>query len=164
MSTRSVIARPVEGPEGSWEGRYHHSDGYPSGVGKTLWEHLHGDYAGDIFGMLQFLIDDHPGGWSSINNHDWSQPPGFRNLSKPAKKSWDDFFAEEHKKGPACYCHGDRSEKGWLETGGGEGTKEWLYVIDPLRETFRVQGYNVDHTFPIAGTEPDWAALEAEVD
>lgn len=30
MSTRSAIARPAGD---GWEGRYHHFDGYPSGVG-----------------------------------------------------------------------------------------------------------------------------------
>lgn len=33
MSTRSVVARPLDG---GFEGRYIHSDGYPSGVGRDL--------------------------------------------------------------------------------------------------------------------------------
>ena len=82
MSTRSVIARPVEGPEGSFEGRYHHSDGYPSGVGKCLWELAHTQFAGDTRAMLRVLLDDHKAGWSSIfgdfpSPADFSEPSGY---------------------------------------------------------------------------------------
>lgn len=73
MSTRSAIARPT-GPA-TFEGVYHHWDGYPSGVGKTLFDAFNGHFAGDLDAMLTLLIDDHPGGWSTINGADWNIAP-----------------------------------------------------------------------------------------
>lgn len=77
MSTRSVIARP--NGEGHFFGRYHHWDGYPAGVGATLFELAQpgSPFDGDTDRMLAVLIDEHPAGWSTINNADWSQAPGF---------------------------------------------------------------------------------------
>jgi hypothetical protein len=40
MSTRAVIARVGE-HEGEFSGRYVHADGYPTGMGQTLWTLLH---------------------------------------------------------------------------------------------------------------------------
>ena len=64
MSTRSVIARPTEA---GFTGRYHHWDGYPKGVGQTLYEWRIAYFNGDTDAMLRYLLDDHPGGWSTIN-------------------------------------------------------------------------------------------------
>ena len=58
MSTRSAIAR-VNGD--GFKGVYHHWDGYPSGLGKILWDNA------KKVGIKQFLahaIDSHPAGWS----------------------------------------------------------------------------------------------------
>lgn len=74
MSTRSVIARKTQ--EG-FRGVYHHWDGYPSGLGKTLFEVRNRFYQGDTKRMLKYLIDDHSGGWSTINK-DWTKPAGQR--------------------------------------------------------------------------------------
>jgi hypothetical protein len=74
MSTRGVIARPWGD---GFEGRYHHWDSYPTGLGETLWGLFHGRYGGDLDRMQTELIDEHPAGWSTINNADWSQTPGF---------------------------------------------------------------------------------------
>jgi hypothetical protein len=42
MSTRAVIARQTDPDDpGCWEGRYHHWDGYPSGLGRALWHAYH---------------------------------------------------------------------------------------------------------------------------
>lgn len=70
MSTRAVIARKTKA---GFAGVYHHWDGYPSGLGATLFEVRNKFYAGDTERMLKFLIDAHPGGWSTINK-DWSKP------------------------------------------------------------------------------------------
>lgn len=74
MSTRSVIARKT--PTG-FTGVYHHWDGYPSGLGSTLFEVRKTIFAGDTGRMLKYLIDCHPAGWSTINA-DWSKPEGYR--------------------------------------------------------------------------------------
>jgi len=104
MSTRSFIARQTSTKKGDgFKGRYHHNDGYPSGVGATLFELYNGHFKRDIKAMLKFLIDDHPAGWSSINNTDFNSPAGFN----------ENGFRTN---GPHCYCHGGRKESAQLIT------------------------------------------------
>jgi len=74
MSTRAVIAEPAGD---GFRGRYHHFDGYPSGLGAELWWLQHARYQGDTQAMRAELIGAHPGGWSTIIGADWSQAPGF---------------------------------------------------------------------------------------
>lgn len=79
MSTRSVIARPVtrEGGASGFTGVYHHWDGYPSGVGASLFAYRNGFFGGDTEAMLRYLVDEHPAGWSTINGKDLGRKPGF---------------------------------------------------------------------------------------
>lgn len=171
MSTRSVIARPVEGPSFAWEGRYHHSDGYPSGVGKTLWELLHGRFAGEESALLKVLLDDHPAGWSNIIDADWSQEPGFLNHRSPAEgQTWAEFSRTCR---PQCYCHGARDEEGqdFITSEGDDWGTEWCYVINLFDRTLTVRE-NVDYetggkerwrlkaVVPLDGPEPDWSTFE----
>lgn len=111
MSTRAVIARKTND---GFKGRYHHWDGYPSGLGDTLFDIFNGHFKRDMRAMLKYLLDDHPAGWSTINGHDFALDPGF------------------DSRGPNCYCHGSRSEKGNVLThknASGCGC-EWAYVFD----------------------------------
>jgi hypothetical protein len=71
MSTRSVIARPSET---GFTGVYHHFDGYPSGVGQSIWRMYHDVFDGDADAMAKVLIDDHRG-WSSIVERDFRLAP-----------------------------------------------------------------------------------------
>jgi hypothetical protein len=84
MSTRSEIF----GPDG--RGRYHHFDGYPSGVGATLWELYRHVFECNIGEMRKVLIDDHPAGWSTINVsvEGWkARKPGYVDISRNYKCS-----------------------------------------------------------------------------
>lgn len=85
MSTRSVIARRNGN---GFTGVYHHWDGYPSGLGATLFQLRNGHFKGDTQKMLSFLIDQHPAGWSTICGADFSIEPGF----------------QEHGKAPCAVC------------------------------------------------------------
>ena len=78
MGTRGVIARPTGD---GFEGRYHHFDSYPSGLGATLWEIKQRYYpeADQLEDMQAALIDEHPAGWSDISGADWSLEAGFVN-------------------------------------------------------------------------------------
>jgi hypothetical protein len=78
MSTRSVIARANGN---SWAGRFHHWDGYPEGLGKTLVENATGPFAGNLTGLLKILIDDHPAGWDTIVGRDLNLPSTYRAAS-----------------------------------------------------------------------------------
>ncbi len=94
MGTRGCIARRTED---GFEGRYHHFDSYPEGLGYTLHEIRNGYFGGDTAAMLRFLLDDHTAGWSSINGADFSEPPGYE----------EGGFKTN---GPHCYCHGGRRD------------------------------------------------------
>src|SRR2546422_9347160 len=111
MSTRSAIARRKGD---GFEGRYHHWDGYPTGVGQTLWQLYHGHFEHNLPQMLHFLLDEHTG-WSTINGRDFNQQPGYE----------EDGFRTG---GPACYCHGGRNEEGWLVNQDEDAGMEWAYV------------------------------------
>lgn len=76
MSTRGAIARtPDVGV--TFKGVYHHWDSYPEGLGATLFELYRGEFQKDLPKMLRTLIDGHPAGWSTINNKDFTQEPGY---------------------------------------------------------------------------------------
>ena len=128
MSTRAAIARLTCVSPVHFAGRYHHWDGYPSGLGATLWELYHGHFNRDLDMMLKVLLDDHPAGWSSLHAADFAQEPGFVEPVKSGSESGDQ---------PQCYCHGDRQEEGWLvtdENASGSGC-EWAYVFASAKTT-----------------------------
>lgn len=137
MGTRGVIAR-AKGD--GWEGRYHHWDSYPTGLGKRLQEVY--QQIG-LARMKKLLIDEHPVGWSTILACDITKQPGYREPSvkhpgEPQREEytdfnryWDDHAAWEAKQGPQCYCHGDRHETEELlitDQSDDAGT-EWAYVL-----------------------------------
>jgi len=107
MSTRSVIARKTG--EGRFRGVYHHWDGYPSGVGQTLFNMYHERFLGDVQSMLLFLIDRHPAGWSTINAE---EPKAFGVPADPDEDLDFDPMTEKNAAGSGC---------------------EFAYVFDPER-------------------------------
>ena len=100
MSTRSVIARKTAS---GFTGIYHHWDGYPAGLGSTLFRIHRGVFNGNTNRMLEYLIDNHPCGWSTINSADWTLPAGPKpdhNLQicvrcgKPTWKHYSQYFKD----------------------------------------------------------------------
>ena len=159
MGTRAVIARRTG--ENTFAGRYHHWDGYPSGLGATLFEAYNGHFKRDSRAMLRYLIDDHPAGWSTINGADFTQPPGFN----------ENGFRST---GPACYCHGGRSESENLitELNASDCGCEYAYVIDAktsrmlvLSSYYKATGTKMIGMFGCGGKASDvkWSVL-ADVD
>lgn len=151
MSTRGAIAQPIPG---GWRGRYHHFDSYPSGLGQTLWKLYHEHFDGDIERMWQVLLYDHPAGWSTIVDRDFSLAPGYtafdsggcehcrQNRLAPihtGREPGCEYSASEADRRPQCYCHGDRSEEPMpflIEQGSCTETCdplfiEWVYVLTP---------------------------------
>ena len=154
MSTRACIAR-AEGD--GFRGVYHHSDGEPAALGRTLFGLARDRTLGGVGEMLQTLIDDHPAGWSTINRADWSQPAGFpRNGFRTT--------------GPQCYCHGARNEGPQPVIQDDDLTLEWAYVFDADARTMGVcervrphgdgeESWVLREVVPLDGPEPDWRAL-----
>lgn len=94
---------------------YHHWDGYPSGLGQTLFNIRKDIFAGDTARMLSFLIDSHPGGWSTINA-DWTKPIGTRpddnyrickQCDKPSWRHYRQYYAKSRSDFPSAWeCTG----------------------------------------------------------
>ena len=185
MGTRGIIARPTPGD--GFEGRYHHWDSYPTGLGATLFRLANEHFSGDLKRMMAVLIDEHPAGWSTITHANWNNPPGFTE-NPPSyfreDNTYDEkrAFAESH---PSCYCHGDRKEepKPLLTQVGDDGGAEYAYVISIEGRTMGVleKRYDDDDSravgffgcsqidahwrilaiIPLDGPEPDWDNLLA---
>jgi len=109
-----------------FKGVYHHWDSYPDGLGATLYKLYRGHFKRDMAKMLDFLTKQHTC-WSTINKCDFKLPAGY-----------SDYIDE--KQGPVCYCHGNRSEKGWVVTeknASGSGC-EWGYILCPRTKTMSI--------------------------
>jgi len=108
MSTRGCIARLTSKPgkKVRFKGVYHHWDGYPDGLGKTLFDLRNNHFKGKTDAMLKVLIDEHPAGWSTINGADFNIPAGY--IEQYPENDKD---KELYDKTPKCYCHGDRHEE-----------------------------------------------------
>ena len=162
MSTRGVIARRVG--EGKFEGRYHHWDSYPTGLGEGL-QQMYRSLGGDVERMKTILLDEHTAGWSTICDKDWSLEPGYVENPHydPATRKYDD-------ERPNCYCHGDRSEQGQAFEDLMDPDDiflEWAYVFTEGSKLLVLKG-QVDKWYPHLADKryaeaPAWA-LVAEVD
>src|SRR5260370_27357417 len=96
MSTRAVIGRTT-GSEGEFAGVYSHWDGYPTALGRSLFQMLHGHFHHDLAAMLKTVIDVHPAGWSILVDRDWKKKPGYPK--------------DPRSDAPASYCHETRHDK-----------------------------------------------------
>jgi hypothetical protein len=170
MSTRSVIARVGE-HEGEFAGVYHHSDGYPTGLGAYLWNFLHGYFHGDLAAMLRVLIDEHPAGWSCIVGKDFSLKPGY--TWQRAAKDGSDFGVYSRRpdyRRPQCFCHGDRHEEPYTFTH--EDLKdnnaglEWLWIFDEKENRMYVRdlSHGEELIVYLDKEEPIWPELECGQD
>jgi hypothetical protein len=122
-----VIARSYDSK--TWRGRYHHFDSYPTGLGVAL-QYCLRHFNGDIEKMLEYLIDQHPAGWSTIVGADFTLPAGFRTFM-----DWQDL-ARPHQ--PLCYCHGERNEPEFTITNEDDTDTEFAYVYDLAASKLRI--------------------------
>ena len=132
MSTRSCIARAQAD---GWAGVYHHSDGYPSGLGCYLFRLIRREHHGDVEAFLKWAIDEHDGGWSHIFPSEY-RPDGQGKARKPQ---------------PVCYCHGYFARRDGTKPGDKRGVItwqdadplfiEWVYVFDAPSRTLTILGH-----------------------
>lgn len=73
MSTRSNIGMYLNEKHTSLIARYHHFDGYPTGVGRSLYHHLHKAYGGNYAAMMEYIVSADCG-WSTLNDKDLRLP------------------------------------------------------------------------------------------
>jgi len=136
MSTRSCIARSTG--VGTFQGVYHHWDGYPAGLGATLFRIYRRHFKKDLVAMLAFLIEQHPAGWSTINNADFKLPAGYQEAKYRKKRNGDNDYSKPIPHGPICYCHGGRYEGGSPVTQADDCGMEWAYVFDVEKKLMHV--------------------------
>jgi hypothetical protein len=164
MSTRSIVA--VASSDG-WVGQYHHSDGYPSGMGSCLFHALKDktdEELADFFDTLNY----HTAGWSNFQV--WITPDDPRWGGE-----WKGIDVD--LVGGRCYCHWEGRE----EPNDGSNTRradqpagfreEYLYVVSlHTRKLFIYDThYGMDILIGVAdlepdADEPDWGSLEVSQD
>ena len=107
--------------------------------------------------MTRYLIDDEPVGWSSINDSDWSLPPGW---ATGGPKSYRDREGEQPQAPMVCSCPLPGGDCDPLDI-------EWAYMLTApglvvyarAREAGRYL-HRLVATVPWEGSEPDWESLE----
>jgi len=168
MSTRGCIARVT--PKG-FSGRYHHYDSYPTGLGKALWHLCHRHFAGDVKAMLRVLIDEHTA-WLSIGSSLPDEPCADFNLEIGYRNYVGDDKPEAHalwQHSPQCFCHGERSEKGWrINQDNVEGDTEYVYAFDRKGRmqvmSWGDTGMVMFNLIDFTGDEPNWQDIEDHID
>jgi hypothetical protein len=129
MSTNGIIARATG--ENKFEGRYHHWDSYPSGLGKSLVNLYRGYFQRDLTSMLKVLLDDHTG-WSTIVEKDFTLKAGYTNPKSSGKMSFVDFQKLPRQRRPQCYCHGERKEQNPVLDQDSDCGAEYAYVFETV--------------------------------
>lgn len=119
MSTRAIIAHAPEPETRDWTGVYHHSDGYPTGLGRTLHR----------------LCREHFGG----------DPDALGRYATRAHCSWSFLVApDEQPEHGGCYCHGEHADVALdddreryrpadLADPDVLVSIEWVYLVEPER-------------------------------
>ena len=159
MSTQAMIGRFVDS---KIEGRYHHFDGYPTGLGKELFK-LAKEWGKER--LMKVLIDDHPAGWSSILEADWNLPPRHQKDLKCANCGRPRYahmgaLRSEGSFPPECYCHGDSQEDPSLLTDPSQ--MEWAYIFMGHMMYVRRHG-NLVEAVDLEGPEPNWQEIQDRV-
>lgn len=162
MSTRAVIGVYTNREQGEWRGTYDHWDGYPHGLGKSLWKLYHEFYKGLLPAMVEMLIDAHPQGWSTIVGADWHKRPTWLDSTK-------DIYERGEFPPPMSYRYRPGHDEPWHFDQTTDGAQEWAYVFDLQSNTMTVLecggsmeklAYIVKGTIPLDGIEPDWKSFE----
>ncbi len=154
MSTRSVIARQAGD---GFIGRYHHSDGYPSGVGAAIYKLYNGYFKQDAKRMLEVLIDEHPAGWSTIVGSGLGEVTDF---SKAIGFHESDHGTTDC---PQCYCHGSRHQEEYTITDQNVGFDiEYVYVVNEQKALMTIADMSTKlfYTVRLDGPEPSWQYIE----
>jgi hypothetical protein len=149
VGTRSVIARPTG--DGGFAGTYCHYDGYPAHQGRILFTAVTGQFAGDPEAAGQYLIDQHPAGWSILYG-DFSAPPGYQQHPDPGDRR------------NQCYCHGERHDppRPPLDADSARTAGiDYAYVLDADRLTVLVNRDGWQSVAEPAWTDsPDWEGID----
>jgi hypothetical protein len=144
MARRGAIGR-MNGSM-NFLGVRHTKQSDPAQLGKTLWHLYHHVFNKDLNRMLTVLIDEHPGGWSTINGADFNLPPNYKDASGA---------------GPKCYCHGISSSMVGIITREDFNELEWVYAFNTETSELQIFGNNglILRVNLDQGKEPAWDTM-----
>ncbi len=151
MSTRSVIARKTST---GFCGVYHHWDGYPRGLGAFLFQYLGGHLKRQVEDALKRMIDESPGGWSS--------------LMQLAPKAYDDPdrapVTEENASAVGCeFAYVFPSDHSTMEIWSsfcGEGERKGQKMIGAFGAGDKDATWKCVATVDLSKDEPNWEEIE----
>ncbi len=152
MSTRCVVAR-VESRENGFgfRGRFIKPDGYPSGVGATLWREVR---RLGLQPVLELLIDRYNGGWGSLSGCELDLEP-------VASSQYHTSGLPGH---PVYYD--DNNGKDFTITETDDTDTEWCYAFD--EQNMHILSNSGFGDYPewkkravvsLTGDEPDWKKI-----
>lgn len=102
MSTNALVVSDLSG---HLQGVSVHWDGYPSHLGRVLHTMCSEHFDSDPTAMAAYLIDEHPGGWSSLGGD-----PGNTAGAGDEPMPDDPEGREAYMTANRCYCHSKGSE------------------------------------------------------
>jgi hypothetical protein len=138
MSTRAAVAyspKDKKGPE-DWVGVYSHFDGYPSGLGKKIWDLIHSKkYLGNdlheigsvretkpedvIQAFINVMIKGHKGGWSSFGEKCYCHDPSFVIRDNSSEEDETDMRLDSRVNPDPLFM-------------------EYVYILNPMRKTMTI--------------------------
>jgi hypothetical protein len=92
-----------------------------------------GHFQRDLERMLQYLIDEHPAGWSSIVHKDFTLKPGYtwqKAVADGAK--YEVYSKRPDYRRPNWFCHGTRNEEAFQITETSDTDCEFAYVFETV--------------------------------
>lgn len=137
MSTRAIIARPHPTDPTRWTGTYVHSDGYPTVSGQAVWNQVVDRFGKDPEKAAQYLIDQHPTGWSYVTDEE-----------------------------AVCYCHdrGEGTDTPAVLTEKDAGGIDYTYVLRPEGLEVHRWGRGVVAVVPWDQQSVDWGVIQRAAD
>jgi hypothetical protein len=154
MATRALIGK-LTGWDGQYpmgEGVYHHDDGYPTRLGALLFRLFRDKYEGNMERMLKEIVDDHLGGWSSLEREDCychargeGMDDGFGDLEWAIRSGCEWAYLFEIQDGKPMMV-----------------VARCLTECDDLRGVILREWWESIAIVPLDGGEPDWENIEKE--
>lgn len=151
MSTNCIVG---QGTPEKFTAQYVHCDGYPSGVGKAIFDNWGGTFDGDSKALAAFLLLSRYG-WSNLADTDFELKPAWDDVAD--RPQWYDTRKDGELDGEQGY---------WTQDDNLSGIS-YAYFVDVKQETLQVYGVNYpSNNFKLLATlsandTPNWKAIES---
>lgn len=183
MSTRGAVGI-FKGMK--WQGVYNHSDSYPQGLGKELWDYLHSSGVNLQYFSRELL---NYSDWREYRKGGLCEYCGKIGIGQPCSISGEIYFALSKGKlfpDPEAKKHSHTQEKAPLHSKNAKDDAlfiEWAYIVNPEKKTLTVfkgvrsKGFHTESNgertwqspnyrygfvvrLDLGSQEPDWKKIE----